>query len=1003
MVRSQLEVTLKPHIRDSEGEKIKKQVENYFNDIDLEKIRIVDVNTVNSDILRGEDLERPIQDIFTNPVTQVSGIDYPMEKNIDWNYAIWVGYKPGVMDPAGHTAVEAIEDMLKIKFGGNESVNTSKIYLLKGNLTREDGDKIARELLANDIIQNWRVISRGEYDKEGFEIPTSSVILGYQPQVNAYSIETEEDIIKLVEEGIPINPEDIPVIKEYFSRPEVREERAKLGLSDPTDIELEYIGQARSDHCNHNSFNGKFIYTDSSTGEKLVIDNLFKECIKDPTLKLKKKKDWIKSVLWDNAGIAEFDKEHNYTISAETHNSPTNMEAYGGAITGNVGEYRDKLGAGKGSKVFLGLYGFGVGPRDYEGDLRPKLHPRRLLDGEIEGVRDGANKSGVATPFGNVFFHPGYVGKCNTFVGSVGIMPAEINGEPTYKKHIDAGDLCIMTGGRVGKDGIHGVTAASKEFDEHTPAGHVQIGFPYGQKKMEGLVLEARDKGLINFVTDNGGGGLSSSVGETARYCGKNGGVKIDIDKIPLKYPGLNPWEIWVSESQERMTLAISPKNYAEFAELARKHDVETTVMGSYNNSGKINILYEGKSIMNIDLDLLESDFPQWIFEAEWIPPEQRGLTEPVFTEPTDYNLLLEDMLSRPNICSKEWVARQYDHEVGGGSVIKPMIGADRKVHSDAVVTKPVLGSKKGFEIAQVVAPWLSEIDTYHMTSYVIDEAVRRLVAVGGNLEHIGGLDNFCWPNIKYDKKTNPDGKYKAAQLVRSNLALKACCEDFEIPLLSGKDSMYVDGNLIGRYNQTQKVSGPPTLQFTANSIIDDVSKCVTMDAKIPGDLVYILGETKDELGGSEYYDLLGYTGLNIPKIDVKKLLPMYKNLQQAIEDELVASAHTVSRGGLGAHLPQVAFAGNLGMKVYLDKTPTDLNRDDKILYSESGGRFIVTIAPEDKKSFEELLSGYPCSQVGYINDYKNFVVNGINGNEIINAPIDNLKKAYMEMSEDLR
>ena len=995
-VRADIQVSLKPELRDPEGEKIKRKVKEYFG-MTLRDVRVIEVKTVVSK-LKKEELEEARKKIFTNPVTQISSLG-DLTKSFKWDYAIWIGYRPGVMDPAGHTAVEAIEDMLKIKFDENESVYTSKIYLIDGKIKKVDGDRIARELLANDIIQRWKVLSKREW--KNFEIPMPKVILNYKPTVTTFSIKSDEELLKLSKErNMALNPKDIPTIRKYFLRPDIQKERAKYGLSDPTDIELEYIAQGRSDHCNHNTFNGKFYYKDLLTGETATVFNLFKECIKEPTLRLKEKKNWILSVLWDNAGIAKFDDKYNYSISAETHNSPSNIEAYGGAITGNVGEYRDKLGAGKGSKVFLGLYGFGVGPRDYNGNLKPKLHPRRLLDGVIEGIRDGGNKSGVPTVFGNVFFHPGYIGKCNIFVGSAGIMPAEINGKPTYEKKINDGDLCIMVGGRVGKDGIHGVTAASEEYSEHTPAGHVQIGFPYGQKKMEGLILEARDKDLINFITDNGGGGLSSSVGESCRYCGKKGGVEVELEKVPTKYPGLHPWEIWISESQERMTLAVSPDKIDEFMKLAKKHDVEATVIGTYRDTGKIHVKYNGKTIMYVDLSLLESDFPQWEFEAEWIPPELR-LKEPVMDEPENYNNVLEDILSRPNICSKEWVARQYDHEVQGGSVIKPLVGVGRDVHSDAIVVKPVLESKKGFGVTQVVNPWFSEIDTYWMTANIIDEAVRRLVAVGGNLEHIGGIDNFCWPNIQYDPKNNPDGMYKAAQLVRSNWALRKYCEEFGIPLLSGKDSMYIDGNIKGKYGETQKVSGPPTLQFTANTVIEDVSKCVTMDAKMPGDLVYVLGDTKDELGGSEYYDMFNYVGLNIPKVDVKEFLPMYRTLQKAIESEIIASAHAVSRGGLGVHLAEVAFAGNLGMKIYLSKVPTNLKRNDKILFSESAGRFIVTIDPKHRREFESMFKGFKFNQIGEVIKDR-FIVYGLNGEEIINRPYDELKKAYKKTFGDL-
>ncbi|UCG95181.1 MAG: phosphoribosylformylglycinamidine synthase [archaeon] len=1002
MSTSQLEVMLKPGLEDSEGKKVKKKVKDYFG-INIEDIRTIDAKTIDSENLDMENLELAREKIFTNSVTQISSFD-SLAKSLDWDYMIWVGYRPGVMDPAGQTGMEAIEDLTGKSFGEGGGVYTSRYYLLRGkNLGSGDAEKIANEMLFNDIIQRCKVLSREDWKEKGFEIPSPKVILDYKPEVVTLPVKSDEELLKLSKERkMAINPRDIPTITKYFKKAEVREERAKYGLGDPTDIELEYIAQARSDHCNHNTFNGKFYYKDMSTGEETVVENLFEEFIKKPTLELAKEKDWVVSVLWDNAGIAKFDENNNYTISMETHNSPTTMEEYGGAITGNVGEYRDKLGAGLGSKIFMGLYGFCTAFRNYAGKLKPKRHPRRISDGEIEGIRDGANKSGVPTPFGVTVFHEGWLGKVNLYAGSVGIMPAQVKGKPTHEKHINDGDLCLMVGGRVGKDGIHGVTAASEEYSEHTPAGHVQIGFPYGQKKMEGLILEARDEGLLNYITDNGGGGLSSSVGESCRYCGKVGGVEIDLEKVPLKYLGMHPWEIWISESQERMTLAVSPDKIDRFMELAKKHDVEATVIGTYRDNGRIHINYEGKPIMHIGLDLMKKDFPQWEFEAEWTSPEMRGLTEPVLSEPKDYNSLLKDMLARPNVCSKEWIARQFDHEVQGGSVIKPMVGVERDVHSDAAVSKPVLESEKGFGVTQTINPWYSEIDTYWMTANVIDESVRKLVSVGGDLEHIGGIDNFCWPNIQYDPETNPDGKYKAAQLVRSNRALKKYCKEYKIPLLSGKDSMYIDGNLEGEYGENQKVSGPPVMHFTANTVIPDASKCVTMDAKMPGDLVYVLGETKDELGGSEYYDMFGHIGINVPKVDVEKSLPMYRALQKAIEEELVASAHAVSRGGLGVHLAEVAFAGNYGMDVNLGKLIGSLDRDDKILFSESSGRFIVTVAPEYRKKFEKIMGDYAITPVGYVTKESRFRVRGMHGDELINQDIGELKHAYKKTFGDL-
>ena len=530
-----LEIALKPDLFDAEGAGIRQKAKDYF-DIELASVRTIHVVTVDA-ALTDTQLETIRNQIFTNPVTQTSSFD-PLPIAFDWT--IWVGYRPGVRDNPGSTAIEAIEDILGIKLGANQGVYTSRRYCVEGSgLTAEHIDRIAGELLANDIIQQWKIFSKQEWDPSaGTGVIIPKVILDHTPTVTSIPVDSDASLQAISDErNLALNPNDIPVIRNYFLDKTVKKARARVGLSDPTDIEIEYISQARSDHCNHNTFRGKFHYVDLETGKREVADNLFKTCIEAPTLELKKKKSWVISVLWDNAGAGIFDDSHYYVITGETHNSPSNMEAYGGAITGIVGVYRDPLGTGKGSKLVMGGYGFCVGERNYQGDLKPHLHPRRLLDGVIEGVRDGGNKSGIPTTFGQVVFDHGYMGKCLVFVTAVGIMPAQVNGQPADQKTTSPNDLVIMCGGRVGKDGIHGVTASSETFSENTPAGHVQIGDPYTQKKMHDFLLEARDQGLIRFITDNGGGGLSSSIGESARF---SNGCEISLEKVPLKYEGLD-------------------------------------------------------------------------------------------------------------------------------------------------------------------------------------------------------------------------------------------------------------------------------------------------------------------------------------------------------------------------------------------------------------------------------------------------------------------------------
>ncbi len=992
---SNIEIALKQDLRDAEGSALVKKADSYFG-ITIERARCIHIVTVESDIHR-QGLEKVRKEIFTNPVTQVSGLT-PLDIEFDW--CIWIGFRPGVKDNAGATAMEAVRDVLGKTFTPDEGIYTSKRYCLQGSgLTRDDVEKIASEILSNAIIQQFKVFHKDDWDKTlGADVRPAKVILNHEPCFDIVNIDTDQMLADISDQrNLALNPRDIPVIREYFLDEKVLSDRSEVGLSKPTDLELEYISQARSDHCNHNTFQGIFKYTDAATGETVEENSLFKTYIKDPTLELKDRKDWVVSVLWDNAGVGTFDEENNYVVTGETHNSPSNMEAYGGAITGIVGVYRDPMGTGLGSKLFMGSFGYCVGDVNYDGPLKPPLHPRRLLDGVIEGVKDGGNKSGVPTTFGQTLFDHGYMGKSLVFVTALGIMPKTVDGRPSHEKTTSPGEFIIMSGGRVGKDGIHGVTASSESYSANTPAGHVQIGDPYTQKKMHDFLLVCRDEGLFTFITDNGGGGLSSSVGESAML---SNGCEVWLDRVPLKYEGLDMWEIWISESQERMTISVKPEHLDRFMALSDLHEVESTVIGKYTDTGKLHIKYKEETCAYVDMDLLDKGFPAWEFDAVWIPPETRGLTEPVISTPADLGGILERMLARPNICSKEWIIRQYDHEVQGGSVVKPLVGVNRNIPSDASVTRPVLTSERGLAFSQSLLPWYSRIDAYQMMACTIDEAVRRLIAVGGSLDHIGGLDNFCWPNIGFDEKSNPDGKFKAAQLVRACRALKDACMAYEIPLLSGKDSMYVDGHLEGPFGERTKVSALETVQFSATSVIDDVNKCVTLDPKFSGDLVYILGTTGNELGASEYYDMFGKTGLNVPTVDFPGSRVVYKALERAIDKEWVASCHAVARGGLCIHLAMKAMAGRLGLDVDLENIPLkgggEIN-NAAALFSESSGRFILTIAPENRDVFEKLCKGLPCACVGSVTDANVLTIRGQGGETLVDLSITDLDTAFTQ------
>jgi phosphoribosylformylglycinamidine synthase len=599
-------------------------------------------------------------------------------------------------------------------------------------------------------------------------------------------------------------------------------------------------------------------------------------------------------------------------------------------------------------------------------------------------VEHGGNKSGIPTVNGSIEFDDRYAGKPLVYCGTAGIMPAQILGKPSFEKAARPGDLIVMTGGRIGKDGIHGATFSSEELHEGSPVTAVQIGDPITQKKMTDFLLLARDEGLYNAITDNGAGGLSSSVGEMARDCG---GCELHLEKTPLKYEGLAPWEILISEAQERMTLAVPSSTIERFLDFASSMAVEATVLGQFTDSGYFHVLYDNRTVAYLDMAFLHEGMLKIHLEAQWTP---RRHEEPDFPQPEDLTETLHTMLGRLNICSKESVVRQYDHEVQGGCVVKPMVGLCSDGPGDAAVLRPLLDTFEGVVVAHGICPRYSEIDTFAMMAAAIDEALRNYLCVGGSLEGLGGLDNFCWPDPVQSEKT-PDGRYKLAQLVRANQALYDVTTAYGIPCISGKDSMKNDYKI-----GDTKISIPPTVLFSLIGRIPDIRKAVTMDVKRPEDLVYVLGVTHAELGGSEYYALHGAIGNRVPKVDPEAFLKSYRALERATDQKLIASCHDCSDGGLGVALAESAFAGGLGLDIDLRRIPGEkLTRDDWILFSESQGRFVITIHPEHKDGFETQMADCPLGRVGQVTPDPYLVVKGLSGGEVIHARIDSLRETW--------
>ena len=977
---NRIEVAMKRGRPDPAGAAVRAQLQEDLH-ITVDDVRVIDVYTLNA-ALTADELEKVRAELFTDPIIQESAVDTALAENFD--FVIEVGFLPGVTDNVGKSSVEGVQDTLGRMLAPGEAIYKSTQYVLRG-VSHENAERIARRALANELIEQWVVKSADELATlQGGSLLGLPVVKEVSDvTVHEINLDIADDALVQLSRDMMLALElhEMKTIQTYYADDAVRARRAELGLPNaPTDIEMEILAQTWSEHCKHKIFSADIEYTDAD-GNTRVIDGLFKNYVKGTTDAVAKRVDWLMSVFHDNAGIIKFDDDHLFALKAETHNSPSALDPYGGAMTGIVGVNRDILGAGMGCECVFNTDVFCFASPYFDGDIPERLlHPRRVLRGVHAGVRDGGNQSGIPDINGAIVFHERFLGKPLVFCGTGGIIPAKVADKPSYEKGANPGDLIVMTGGRIGKDGIHGATFSSEELHEGSPATAVQIGDPITQKKMADFIIEARDLGLYSCITDDGAGGLSSSVGEMAE---KPGGAKIYLDRAPLKYAGLAPWEIFLSEAQERMTLAVSPEKIEAFQDLAKRREVESTVLGEFTSSGCLECYYDDKLIGSLDMDFMHNGVPKMHLKAVLSQPE---LLPAKIDESTDLTADLKAVLGALNVCSKESFVRMYDGEVLGTSVLKQFQGKEQDGPGDAGVVRPVRGSKKGVAVSCGICPKYSDIDTYAMMACSIDEAVRNLVAVGAKLGTIAGLDNFCWPDPVQSEKT-PDGEHKLAQLVRTCEALYDLCLAYDIPLISGKDSMKNDYKI-----GDTKISIPPTVLFTAAAVLDDAEKVVSMDVKNPGDVVYVLGETRDEMGGSEYLTLKGQLGANAPQVDPKAARALYEKLSDAITTGLVASCHDCSDGGLVAALAESAFAGGYGMD--LDIACLGLDSAAVALFSESQSRFVVTVASEQVAAFEAALADAPVYKLGTVTDGDRLEIR--NGETChVNASLTELKEAW--------
>lgn len=984
-------VGTKPQWRDALGEKIRARIIHNLGIGTITSIRTATVYVLNASLFT-EDLVSLADGPLSDPVIQDYSINRTFCNEFDW--MVEVGFRPGVTDNVGRTAREAVIIALPKDLPSDFSVHTATQYFIWGSLSRKQIERVADEILANKLIQTITVYSCEEWHK--LHTGEFSAPLVSESHIPPLFLEIplsvgDEELLEISRKGmLALSLDEMKAIQKFFKVPGVAEHRKKLELPESiTNVELEILAQTWSEHCKHKIFNAVITYYEN--GEKAqTINSLFKSYIQKTTEDVRRNKgknDFCLSVFKDNAGVIKFNGSSAIVFKVETHNSPSALDPYGGALTGIVGVNRDPFGTGLGCRLIANTDVFCFASPLYDKKLPPRiLHPKRVMEGVREGVEHGGNKSGIPTVNGAIVFDERFLGKPLVYCGTLGLMDLEINGRNGYEKKANIGDHIIMVGGRIGKDGIHGATFSSEPLHEGSPATAVQIGDPITQKRMMDFLLRARDRNLYSSITDNGAGGLSSSVGEMAR---DTNGAVVFLDRAPLKYHGLAPWEIFISEAQERMTVAVPPGQVETFLTMAQEWNVEASDLGEFTDSGFLVVKYGASTVANLDMEFLHEGLPPMHLVARWRPAETAGTASVMDSSDLTQDLL--DLLKRLNICSKEYVVRQYDHEVQGGSVVKPLCGARNDGPSDAAVLRPILETFEGIAVSNGIVPRYSDIDTYAMVSCAVDEAVRNACCVGADPSYMAGLDNFCWCD-PVQSDDNPDGEYKLAQLIRANQALYDVCLAYGIPLISGKDSMKNDYR-IGEV----KISIPPTLLFSLVAKVPDVRKSVTMDFKNGGDCIYLMGTTYRHVGCSEYALMKNSSAGPVPGIvDPRSAFSAYTALFSAIKQGLVRACHDCSDGGLAVALSEMCFSGEFGADIMLSRVrQSGCTTDPEILFSESPCRILLEVSPINAKKVESLFERLPFACIGVVTKGDVIAVKGLDRKIVLSCSRIDAKAAW--------
>jgi phosphoribosylformylglycinamidine synthase len=710
---------------------------------------------------------------------------------------------------------------------------------------------------------------------------------------------SDEDLAKISGDmALSLSLDEMKTIKEYF----VKEGR------EPTDIELQSLGQAWSEHCCYKS-------------SKAILKEFVFGIGRDDVLSR------------GDAGVMVFDEDYGYALRIESHNHPSAVEPYGGAATGIGGILRDVVCMGAQPIALADPLCFGY--PDRKGDLPPGTkHPRYLMSGVVSGIRDYGNRVGIPTVTGGMFFDERYTGNCLVNVACLGIVKRS----DLAKNYAGGpGEVMVLIGGRTGRDGIHGVNFASRDLTETSDEdsrGAVQLGDPITKEPVMHACFEVNAKHLITGMKDLGGGGLSCVVGEMALDAGC--GADVDLEKVPLKESGLAPWEIWVSESQERMMCTCKPENLEKVLAVFDSWDVLATPVAMTTGTRRTRIFWHGEQIFDMDQHFLTTG-P--LYRRPYVAPQVSSMENERSPRLPDDRTVILRLLSDPNVASKEWAIRQYDHEVRAATVLHPMVGEMNKTGpGDASVLRPVPSSRKGLAAAIGCNPWFTALDPYRGGMSSVDEAWRNVVAVGATPNALTDCLNFG----------NPERPEKMGEFREAVRGIGDFAKALNIPIPSGNVSLYNEA--------PGGASVLPTPMMLCCGIIDDISKAVTADFKGPGSRIYVIGETKEEMGGSLLYRVFGGKQGVVPSVDVDNVRELTGKMLRAMDRRLISGCHDCSDGGIAVAVAEMCISGQTGAVLDLRKAADMSPR--KVLYSESNTRWIAEVSEENAEEFERIMGG---------------------------------------------